>query len=96
MTVPRLRKSPEQRRIERAWAGLPPERDEAASSTVEALVFELREHGVNQLKRPATQGRLSALSAGQLPEVIGRLERLRPRYPQITDELIAALREQIK
>lgn len=80
--------------VERTWRWLQPERDEAAQSTIEALMFELREYGVDQLKKSNTQRRLADLSAWQVREVIARLTKLRPRYPRITAELIAALQEQ--
>jgi hypothetical protein len=82
---------------ERTWRGLPPERDEAAQSTVEALMYELREHGVDQLKNANTQRRFAEFSGRQLREVIERLIKLRPRYPPgITEELITTLLEQTK
>lgn len=81
---------------ERTWRGLLPERDGAAASTVEAAMYELRTYGIGQLEKPNTQRRLSELSTRQMHEVIERLEKLRPKYPQITDELISTLREQIK
>jgi hypothetical protein len=81
--------------VERAWRGLPPERDEAAPATVEALMLSLRSRGVAALAEDTTQRRLADLSTAQVREVIRRLDKLRPRYPQITDELIAALREQV-
>lgn|SRR5262249_38349906 len=81
---------------DRAWEGLPPSRSEAASSTVEALVFELRNYGIRQLKKDDTKRRLFELSDKQLKEVTGRLEKLRPRYPQIDDALISFLREQVQ
>jgi hypothetical protein len=65
----------------------------AAASTVEAVMYELRTHGSAALAGPGCQRRLSELSAEQVREVIVRLERLRPKYPAITDELLLALAE---
>jgi hypothetical protein len=61
---------------------------EAAPTTVEAVMFELREDGIEALKAPNCRRRLSDLSAKQIREVLSRLIRLRPRYPKITDELL--------
>jgi hypothetical protein len=65
----------------------------AAQSTVEALMYSLRECGVAALSEPSTQRRLFELSKAQLAEVIARLNRLRPKYPNISDELILMLGE---
>jgi hypothetical protein len=75
------------------WRGLPPERDEAPQSTVEALMYELRTNGLPQLRKENTQRRLADLSVSQLREVIEQLIRLQPKYPRIDDELIETLRE---
>ena len=63
----------------------------AAQSTFDALVWELRTHGIAQLAKPNCQRRLSDLSTKQGRELIAALLRLRPRYPAITDELILQL-----
>src|SRR5262249_18471489 len=47
----------------------------AAASTVEAVVYELRTHGLAQLKKPNCQRRLGELSPEQLREVMARLIR---------------------
>jgi len=44
-------------------------RGRAAESTVEALVYDLREHGLDALKRPGNARRLSDLSDEQLATV---------------------------
>jgi hypothetical protein len=49
---------------ERRWRGLPPERNEAAQSTVEAVMYELRQYGIEQLKNQNTQHRLAELQTG--------------------------------
>ena len=81
---------------ERTWRGLPPWRDKAAQSMVEALMFELREYGIEQLKKQNTQRRLADLSVSQLREVIERLIKLQSKYLRIDDELISTLREQLQ
>jgi hypothetical protein len=85
-----------QARADRVWHGLPPERDEAAKSTVEALMYELREFGIEQLKKQNTQRRLTELSDRQLHEIVWRLEKLKAQYPRIDDALVSKLKEQIK
>ena len=67
---------------------------QAAQSTVEALMIEFRTYGVGRLENPSTQRRLADLSARQVQQIIERLNKLRPRYPNISDELIEILREQ--
>jgi hypothetical protein len=67
----------------------------AAGSTVEALMYELREYGQTQLGNPNCLRRLGGLSTKQLRDVIGRLMKLRPSYPKITDELLFKLGEQL-
>jgi hypothetical protein len=81
---------------ERTWRALPPERNEAVSSTIEAVMYELREFGTEQLKKTNTQRRLAELSLAQLREIIPRLMALRPRYPAISDDLLFLLSEQLE
>jgi hypothetical protein len=61
--------------IERAHAELN-QRNHAAVSTVEALMYALR-RGVDELAKPDTQRRLSELSEDQLRAVCGRLQNLK-------------------
>lgn len=70
-----------------------PQRDQAANSTIEALMFSLRERGAAALSEPACLDRLADLSSDQTREVIKRLIALRPSYPKITDELLFKLGE---
>ena len=65
----------------------------AVASTVEALMYELRTYGLAALAGANCRRRLSELSQAQLGEVIGRLMKLRPRYPAITDQLLFQLAE---
>jgi hypothetical protein len=69
----------------------------AANSTVDALVYSLRQRGCVALAERDTRRRIAALSTRQIREVIARLMRLRARghYPAITDELICQLGEQL-
>ena len=83
-------------KADRTLAGLPPQYDGAAQSTVDALMYELREHGVDRLNKADTRRRVADLSATQVRQIIERLKKLQPQYPNITEELLEALREQIK
>jgi hypothetical protein len=80
-------------RVERTWRGLPPERDEAAPSAVEALMLSLRSRGIAALVEATTLHRLSELSPPQVKEVIDRLQKLRSRYSAISDGLISSILE---
>jgi len=64
-----------------------------AQTTVEALMYELRESGLDALKAPNARRRLGDLSQKQHREVLARLVKLRPRYPKITDELLVHIEE---
>ena len=68
----------------------------AAFTTVEALMYSLRERGEAALHERDTRRRLSELSTNQVREVVTRLMRLRPKYPAITDELLFLLSEQLR
>jgi hypothetical protein len=68
----------------------------AAPSTVEAVMYELRTYGLAAIAGPNCQRRLADLSNAQLRQVIERLDRLRPNYPAITDNLLLSLAELIQ
>jgi hypothetical protein len=70
-------------------------RNRAAESTVEALMFSLRERGTAALAESETQRRLAALSSAQVRDIIARLIMSQPRYPAIDDELLHLLGEQL-
>jgi hypothetical protein len=65
----------------------------AARSTFDACLFELREYGIKQLADPSCRRRLADLSSKQVAELLTVLVRLRPRYPNITDDLLFELGE---
>jgi hypothetical protein len=68
--------------LERAWSELNQwRRDGAPQSTVEALMFSLRD-GVGALGRSATLRRLSELSDAQLREVAVRVQKFKPEIAQ--------------
>jgi hypothetical protein len=54
-------------------------RGRAAASTVEALMFGLRERGTEVLQNASARRRIGELSEQQLHEVCGRLQKLKPR-----------------
>jgi hypothetical protein len=66
---------------------------EAPKAIYDAVVYELRTHGLPQLKKQNCQRRLSDLSAAQLKAVMVSLQTRRNWYPEITDELLTALAE---
>jgi hypothetical protein len=66
----------------------------AAPTTVEALMYSLRERGEKALAEPDCQRRLSELKEGQLREVAVRLQKLLPEIaaawtPEQVETLIA-------
>jgi hypothetical protein len=65
--------------LERAWHELNSLRDRAAASTVEALMFVLRERGIAALTEPKIQGWLAELGDEQVVEVGARLQKLKPQ-----------------
>ena len=67
----------------------------AAASTIEALMFSLRERGGAALSERACRTRLADLSVDQVRSVIARLIAMRLRYPNITDDLLFKLGEQL-
>jgi hypothetical protein len=53
-------------------------RGRAAASTVDALIYSLRQRGTATLSEPDTQRRIAELSEEQLHDVGSRLQRLKP------------------
>ena len=68
----------------------------AAPTTVEAVMYELRTYGLAAIAGANCQRRLADLSNAQVREIIQRLDRLRPQYPAITDNLLLSLAELIQ
>jgi hypothetical protein len=68
----------------------------APRATIEAVMFGLRERGVAALAGRNFQDRLAELKPDQVRECIVRLDRLRPKYPAITDRLLLLLGELIR
>ena len=64
---------------------------DAAQTTYDAALWELRTYGVAQLVKENCRRRLSDLSIKQLRELIAALMRLRPQYSMIDDELLLKL-----
>jgi len=66
---------------------------EAASTTYDALLWELREYGPRRLKCGHTLGRLSQLSNKQHADLIAVLTRLQAKYPKTcSNQLLEKLR----
>ena len=68
---------------------------QACDSTVEALMFSLRQRGAAALAERDCRSRLAELSTAQIRNVIERLIVARPRFPVIDDELLFLLSEQL-
>ena len=64
---------------------------DAPRATVEALLHELRMHGLTALSHRNCLRRLDDVSTAQLREMLARLIKLRPKYPAITDDLLLKL-----
>lgn len=64
---------------------------DAPQATIEALLHELRMHGLAALSHPNCLRRLDDVSTAQLREMLARLIKLRPKYPTITDDLLLKL-----
>lgn len=68
-------------------------RDDAARSTAEALVCQLRTHGRRAVGEESCQARFTELSEAQLRDVVTRLICMRAHYPAVTNDLLSALVE---
>jgi hypothetical protein len=83
-------------RWDRDYPAQPPTKatklNEAASTTCDALLWELREYGPRRLKHPPTLNRLSQLSNKQFAALIAALARLQPKHPKISRHLLEKLR----
>jgi hypothetical protein len=66
---------------------------EAASTTCDTLMWELREYGLRRLKHSPTLHRLSQLSNKQFVDLIAALTRLQAKYPKTcSNQLLEKLR----
>jgi transposase len=71
----------------------------AAAMTVEALMYSLRERGMEALKETKTRQRLSELSDRQVVEVEQRLQKLnlgRGAWSEADVETLVRLREELR
>jgi hypothetical protein len=66
-----------------AWNPPQAEPAEAPKATYDAVVYELRTHGVSQLSKPNCQRRLGDLSIAQLKNLITSLQQRRGQYPNV-------------
>jgi hypothetical protein len=69
----------------------PPDGARVAESTVQAVAYALRQHGMRRLNDPWLTVRLAEFSDAQITELIAALQRMQPRYPAITNEIIAEI-----
>ena len=65
----------------------------ASDSTVEAVIYALREYGSDALHRGNTRARLAELSNRQIEAVIARLARMSSKYSTVSERLLLALAE---
>jgi hypothetical protein len=65
----------------------------ASDSTVEAVVYALREYGTDALHRGNSRARLAELSNRQIEVVIARLARMSSKYSTVSERLLLALAE---
>jgi hypothetical protein len=70
---------------------LPPGAKCAAESTFQAVAYVLRQHGMRRLNDPWLTTRLGEFSDAQIGDLIAALGRMKPRYPEITDQLISEI-----
>ena len=63
-------------------------RREVPASTYQAALYMLRTRGTAALAEPRCRQRLAELSADQVGELVATLTRLRPRCPEISEELL--------
>jgi hypothetical protein len=83
--------------LERAWAEISRAASErynnAPEATWNAVQYELRTCGLQQLSNPSCQRRLADLSIAQIKNLMASLLQWREQYPNVSDELLAALAE---
>lgn len=81
--------------LERAWDEISraarQRYNEAPKATYDAVVYELRTHGLRQLSKPNCQRRLADLLIRQLKNLMANLQQRRGQYPSVSDELLTAL-----
>jgi hypothetical protein len=65
--------------------------NEAPKTTYDAVVHELRTHGLPQLSKPNCQRRLADLSIAEFKNLMASLQQRRSKYPNVSDELLTAL-----
>jgi hypothetical protein len=68
-------------------------RNRASDSTVEAVMYALREYGTDALHRGSTRARLAELSNRQIEVVIARLVRMRAKHSTVSERLLLVLAE---
>jgi hypothetical protein len=68
-----------------------PRRFATPQSVVEAVAYMLRTCGMRRLNDSWLTNRLANFSDAQIKELVAALGRMRPKYPAITDQLIAEM-----
>jgi hypothetical protein len=81
--------------IDDGFGNAKPTRPGAPPTTVEAVMYSLRQRGAAALAEADCRRRLSELTPDQLRQVIVRLDRMRSNYTAITDELLLRLGKKI-
>jgi hypothetical protein len=69
---------------------------DAPPTTLEAVMYELREEGLAALKASNCRRRIGELSRRQLLEALRRLLKLRSRFPKISDDLLLYIEDLAK
>jgi len=70
---------------------MPRDAKRVAESTFQAVAYVLRTYRMQRLDDPWLTNRLAKFSDAQVKELVAALGRMQPKYPTITDELVAAI-----
>jgi hypothetical protein len=68
---------------------MPPDAKRVAESTFQAVAYVLRTYGMRRLNDAWLTNHLANFPDVQIQELVAALGRMRPKYPAITNELIA-------
>ena len=70
---------------------MPQDAKRVAESTFQAVAYVLRTYGMKRLDDPWLTNRLANFSDAQVRELVAALARMQPRFPAITNGLIAQI-----
>jgi hypothetical protein len=73
-------------------SSLPRDAKRVAESTFQAVAYVLRTCGMQRLNDPWLTSRMVNFSDAQVEELVAAMGRMQPKYPAITDELIAEIK----